>query len=158
MDSEFERTLENIEKCGRAKKDIRWVINTHCHTDHSLSDRKFHEIGAQIIIHEADAAAIEKGTLVTLFGRYKLTEFPQCPVDRRLSDGEELRLGDKVFVVIHTPATRPAPHRSCYRRRERTCCSLKTPYSMTPCWASNCISTRITVNTLPRSPNSSFSH
>ena len=55
------------------------MINTHCHTDHSPSDRKFHEIGAQIIIHEADAAAIEKGTLVTLFGRYKLTEFPQCP-------------------------------------------------------------------------------
>jgi glyoxylase-like metal-dependent hydrolase (beta-lactamase superfamily II) len=107
MDSEFERTVENIEKCGRAKKDIRWVINTHCHTDHSLSDRRFHEIGAQIIIHEADAAAIEKGTLVTLFGRYKLTEFPRCPVDRRVSDGEELRLGNKVFLVIHTPGHTP---------------------------------------------------
>ena len=106
-DSEFERTLTNIEACGWSRKDIRWVINTHCHSDHTLADRKFRALGAQIIIHELDAAAIEMGTQVTLFYRYKLAEFPRCPVDRRLSDGEEMRLGNKVFVVIHTPGHTP---------------------------------------------------
>jgi glyoxylase-like metal-dependent hydrolase (beta-lactamase superfamily II) len=106
-ESEFENTLVNVEKCGRARKDIHWVINTHCHTDHSWADRKFHDLGAEIIIHEADAAAIEKGTDVTAYTRYKLTEFPRCPVARKLSDGERLRLGTKTFQVIHTPGHTP---------------------------------------------------
>jgi glyoxylase-like metal-dependent hydrolase (beta-lactamase superfamily II) len=106
-ESEFANTVANIEKCGRGRKEIRWVVNTHCHTDHTWADRKFRELGAQITIHEADAAAIEKGTLVTGFLRYKLTEFPRCPVDRRLSDGEELRLGNKTLLVIHTPGHTP---------------------------------------------------
>src|SRR5581483_3046002 len=82
-DSEVENTLANVEKCGRARKDVRWVINTHCHTDHSWADHKFRELGAQIIIHQADADAIEKGTQVTAFLRYNLKEFPRCPIDRR---------------------------------------------------------------------------
>jgi glyoxylase-like metal-dependent hydrolase (beta-lactamase superfamily II) len=106
-ESEFGRTVANVESCGRSAKDIRWVINTHCHTDHSWADLKFHQAGARILIHEADAAAVEKGTQVTLYFRYKLTEFPNCPVDRRLSDGELLRLGNKTFLVIHTPGHTP---------------------------------------------------
>jgi len=106
-DSEVENTLANVEKCGRARKDVRWVINTHCHTDHSWADHKFRELGAQIIIHQADADAIEKGTQVTAFLRYNLKEFPRCPIDRRLSDGEILRLGNKSFQVIHTPGHTP---------------------------------------------------
>ncbi len=106
-DSEFEHTLANIETCGRSRKEIRWVINTHCHTDHSLADAKFHRLGAEILIHEADAEAIEKGTRVTAFSRYNLAEFPRCPGGRRLSDGEILRLGNKQFEVIHTPGHTP---------------------------------------------------
>jgi glyoxylase-like metal-dependent hydrolase (beta-lactamase superfamily II) len=106
-DTEFERTVINVEKCGRSRNQIRWVINSHCHTDHSLADRNFHELGAQILTHEADAAAIEEGTALTVFSRYNLAEFPRCPVDRRLSDGEELRLGNKTFKVIHTPGHTP---------------------------------------------------
>jgi glyoxylase-like metal-dependent hydrolase (beta-lactamase superfamily II) len=107
VDSEFERTLAGVEACGRSRKDIRWVINTHCHTDHAMVDHKFHEMGAQILIHEADAEAIEKGTRITGFARYNLAEFPRCPVDRRLSDGEVLKLGNKTFEVIHTPGHTP---------------------------------------------------
>ncbi len=106
-ESEVENTLANVEKCGRSRQDVRWVINTHCHTDHSWADRKFHELGAQIIIHQADADAIEKGTQLTAFLRYNLPEFPRCPVGHRLSDGEILRLGNKVLQVIHTPGHTP---------------------------------------------------
>ena len=107
-ESEFETTVANVEKCGRARRDIRWVINTHCHTDHSWADRKFHDaLGAEIILHEADADAVEKGTQVTGFLRYQLAEFPRCPVGRRLFDGEVLRLGNKRFQVIHTPGHTP---------------------------------------------------
>jgi len=110
--SEFEHTLDNIEKCGHTRKDIRWVLNTHCHVDHAMADKQFRDLGAQIAVHEADAPAIEKGTRVT--GYYLLPPvsgqkpgFPRCQVDRRLVDGEELQLGNKILQVIHTPGHTP---------------------------------------------------
>jgi metallo-beta-lactamase class B len=119
LDSEFDRTVANVEKCGRSRKEIRWVLNTHCHVDHSMADKKFQELGAEIILHEADAAAIEKGTQVTAY--YLLDrdpelpaprknypdQFPRSPVSRRLSDGEELQLGSQKLQVIHTPGHTP---------------------------------------------------
>jgi glyoxylase-like metal-dependent hydrolase (beta-lactamase superfamily II) len=79
-----------------------------------MADRKFRDMGAQIIVHEADAAAIEKGTAVTWYSSLVQTmgaavppQFPHCQVDHRLSDGEDLRLGDKVLYVIHTPGHTP---------------------------------------------------
>jgi metallo-beta-lactamase class B len=107
-ESEFERTIANVEKCGRSRKDIRWVLNTHCHVDHAMADKKFRDLGAEIAVHEADAAAIEKGTRVTAYYLAAgVTRFPRCPVDRRLADGEELQLGNKVLEVIHTPGHTP---------------------------------------------------
>ena len=107
-DSEFDLTVAGVEKCGRKKTDIRWVLNTHCHVDHSMADKKFQQLGAQIILHEADADAVEKGTQVTAYYLLKgLKEFPQCPVARRLSDGEELELGTQRLRVIHTPGHTP---------------------------------------------------
>jgi glyoxylase-like metal-dependent hydrolase (beta-lactamase superfamily II) len=110
-ESEVERTIANVELCGRSRKDIRWVINTHCHYDHALADRKFRELGAEIMIHEEDAAAVEKGTEVTAF--YMMAKqsggagFPTSKVDRRLSDGETLKLGNRSLLVIHTPGHTP---------------------------------------------------
>ncbi len=107
-DSEFELTIANVEKCGRRKADIRWVLNTHCHVDHSMADKKFQQLGAEIILHEADADAVEKGTQVTAYYLLRgLTAFPRCPVARRLSDGEELELGNQKLRVIHTPGHTP---------------------------------------------------
>jgi glyoxylase-like metal-dependent hydrolase (beta-lactamase superfamily II) len=111
-ESEFERTVANVEKCGRSRQDTRWVLNTHCHVDHAMADKKFRDMGARIAVHEADAAAIEKGTRVTAY--YLMTaetgenaRFPHCPIDMRLADGEELHLGNKVLQVIHTPGHTP---------------------------------------------------
>jgi glyoxylase-like metal-dependent hydrolase (beta-lactamase superfamily II) len=107
-DSEFDLTIANVEKCGRRKEDIRWVLNTHCHVDHAMADRKFQQLGAEIIVHDADADAVEKGTQVTAFYLLKgLTAFPRCPVGRRVFDGEELELGQQKLRVIHTPGHTP---------------------------------------------------
>ncbi len=108
VDSEFDLTIANVVKCGRRKEDIRWVLNTHCHVDHAMADKKFQDLGAQILVHEDDADAVEKGTQVTAFYLLKgLGAFPRCPVARRLSDGEELELGNRKLRVIHTPGHTP---------------------------------------------------
>ena len=110
-ESEVERTVANVEKCGRSRKDIRWVLNTHCHVDHAMADFKFRELGARILIHEMDATHVERGTQVT--GAYLVAaqtgrrDFPVSKVDHRLVDGEELRLGNKRMAVIHTPGHTP---------------------------------------------------
>jgi glyoxylase-like metal-dependent hydrolase (beta-lactamase superfamily II) len=107
-DSEFDLTIANVERCGRRKQDIRWVLNTHCHVDHAMADKKFYELGAQIMLHQADADAVEQGTQVTAFYLLKdLTAFPRCPVGRRLHDGEEVELGNRKLRVIHTPGHTP---------------------------------------------------
>jgi len=107
-ESEFERTVANVEQCGRTRKEIRWVLNTHCHIDHAMADHKFREMGAEILVGEADAGHVEKGTRVTGYYIVKgVTEFPRSKVDRRLADGERLRLGNKVLEVIHTPGHTP---------------------------------------------------
>jgi glyoxylase-like metal-dependent hydrolase (beta-lactamase superfamily II) len=113
FESEFEKTLSRVEQCGFSRKKIRWVLNTHCHMDHAMADSKFRQLGAQIMVHEADADAVEKGTRVTAY--YFVAKqrnapgmkFPPCKVDHRLSDGEELQLGNKLFQVIHTPGHTP---------------------------------------------------
>src|SRR6476469_8041760 len=83
-ESEFERTVANVEQCGRARKEIRRVLNTHCHIDHAMADRKFREMGAEILVGEADADPVEKGTRVTGYYIVRgVTEFPRSKVDRR---------------------------------------------------------------------------
>jgi glyoxylase-like metal-dependent hydrolase (beta-lactamase superfamily II) len=113
---EFEKTIARAVQCGRPREDIRWVLNTHCHFDHSMAGRKFRDAGAQILIHQADADAIEKGTRLTVYYRSLVpgrpAEFPRTKVDRLLSDGEDLRLGNKLFHVIHTPGHTPGS--SCF--------------------------------------------
>lgn len=118
-ESEVERTIAAVEQCGYKRDQIRWVLNTHCHVDHAMADAEFHKRGAEIAAGEADADHIEKGTRVT--GYYIMETaapgkpddpaakrgFPVCKVDRRLSDGEELRLGNKVFHIINTPGHTP---------------------------------------------------
>jgi glyoxylase-like metal-dependent hydrolase (beta-lactamase superfamily II) len=107
-ESEFERTVANVEKCGYSRSQIRWVLNTHCHIDHAQADSKFRNLGAQILVPEYDADAVEKGTRVTAYYLVPgTTSFPKSKVDRRLSDGEELRLGNKLLHVIHNPGHTP---------------------------------------------------
>jgi hydroxyacylglutathione hydrolase len=109
--SEFERTVANVEKCGRTPGEIRWVLNTHCHVDHAMADYKFREAGSEIMVQTLDADAVENGTQVTAYYLVSkstgLSYFPRCKVDRRLSDGEEVRLGNKTLLVIHTPGHTP---------------------------------------------------
>jgi glyoxylase-like metal-dependent hydrolase (beta-lactamase superfamily II) len=115
--SEVEATIAQVKACGFAPERIRWVLNTHCHVDHAMADAEFRQRGAQIAAGSDDADAIEKGTRVTAYyimqpavgpkSNVAAARFPKCPVALRLSDGEELALGNKIFHVIHTPGHTP---------------------------------------------------
>jgi hydroxyacylglutathione hydrolase len=60
--------------------EIKYVINTHSHFDHSQGNDKFRRTG--------------KGKPVT---------FINCSVDTKIKDGESLNLGDLSLELMHTP-------------------------------------------------------
>lgn len=94
-----------IAKLGFSPKRVRWVLNTHAHFDHSMADGLFRRQGARILIGAADADAVERATRVTakFFTPEIERGYPTTPVDHRIADGEELRLGDKVLHAIAIP-------------------------------------------------------
>ncbi len=106
--------LKNIEALGFSPKNIKWVINTHAHFDHSMADAAFQKLGAKILIGRDDVPAVEKGTNIT--GNYFLPglakDYPTVKVDWPVDDGEILKLGNKSITAIHTPGHTPGS--TCY--------------------------------------------
>lgn len=100
---------DNITALGLPGRAVRWVLNTHGHFDHSMSDALFRAQGAEICAGAADADAIERGTRAT--ANYLLpdiaVDYPTTTVDRQLTDGDILEFGTKQLQVIATPGHTP---------------------------------------------------
>lgn len=80
---EAEKILEEIKSSG-AK--LKYIINTHYHPDHTLANEKISEkTGAEILIHQAEKDFIE----------FKVSQF--------LKEGDNIKIGETVLKVIHTP-------------------------------------------------------
>ena len=59
-----EAIVEQIRKLGRSPSDLRWIIVTHFHFDHSGSAAELHELtGASIVAHSAETVAGQDGEL-----------------------------------------------------------------------------------------------
>ena len=101
-EKDFRPIAFNIRKLGFRPEEIRWILNTHWHEDHTGGNASFSELsGAAVMIHEGDAEVLETG----LFNNRFVT--PRCSVARKLKDGDELRFGDITVSVIHSPGQSP---------------------------------------------------
>ena len=50
--------VDQIRKIGRSPSDLRWIVVTHFHFDHSGSAAELHELtGARIVAHSAETLA-----------------------------------------------------------------------------------------------------
>ena len=59
-----EAIVKEIRNLGRSTSDLRWIIVTHFHFDHSGSAAELHELtGASIVAHSAETVACPDGTL-----------------------------------------------------------------------------------------------
>jgi len=84
---------------------IKYIVNTHCHIDHSMGNREMAErTGAKVVIHEADAAGLldTPPDILDMFG----AEEPP-PADILVADGNLIRVGGIALKVIHTPGHTP---------------------------------------------------
>ncbi len=78
-----------ISKKGRRLDEVNLIVNTHRDGDHVRGNAIFKErTGATIAIHELEHEAVPTA-------------------DAKLRDGDQVRLGDRNFTVIHTPGHRP---------------------------------------------------
>jgi hypothetical protein len=81
------------------------IVNTHGHVDHIMGNAEMKaKTGAGIIIHEAEAAYLEK------IGDFWLEMFAarkSPPADVVVRDGDELTVGAQRWRVLHTPGHTP---------------------------------------------------
>ena len=93
----------NIATLGLKIEDIKIILNTQAHFDHSAGLAEMKALThAQLMVSEGDASLIEAGGHGDyLFGDSQ--PFPPVTVDRRLKDGDEVRLGGVVLTAHVTP-------------------------------------------------------
>jgi glyoxylase-like metal-dependent hydrolase (beta-lactamase superfamily II) len=96
----FSEIKKEIEKLTDTEQ-IRLLINTHHHFDHTGGDKKFRDwLKCELGIHNADKESLESGkTLPELFGASPKI----VTVDKTLRQGLFIKTKSFNFEVLHTP-------------------------------------------------------
>jgi metallo-beta-lactamase class B len=95
----------NIEAAGFKFEDIKILLATHGHWDHVGAIAEIKRLtGARMMMHEDDAELLESGGSMDFrFPDGRGTIYPPIKVDRKLKDGDKVRLGNTELTVIHHP-------------------------------------------------------
>lgn len=103
MPGEGAYVADAIRKLGFDPKDIRILLNSHAHLDHSGGLAELKALtGAQMIASEGDRSALEGGFYLGSEDQPALNA-PPVQVDRTIADGETLTLGDVTLTAHITP-------------------------------------------------------
>ena len=108
-----------IEAVGKDRFDVRLLLNTHAHYDHTAGMRSVQEaVGGEYWLHPADRPLLDRlAEQGTMFG------FPPAPAPETvhdLADGQRLTLGNESLEVIHTPGHSPGG--VCFRWGDELWC------------------------------------
>jgi len=96
----------NIKKLGYKLTDIKYLINTHAHMDHTggLALIK-KDSGAQLISGEKDKPLLEGGYYPGQNDEF--LKFPPVKVDRVVHEGDKVKLGNITLTAHETPGHTP---------------------------------------------------
>jgi len=97
----------SIEKLGFKITDIKYLLNTHAHIDHTggLAEMK-QASGGQLVAGEADKALLEGGYYPGAREEAALN-FPPVKVDRTVREGDTVTVGDVTLTAHETPGHSP---------------------------------------------------
>ena len=111
-DAGFARVVERVTSVGADAGRIGRVLLTHYHTDHAGGARTYRDrLGARIGIGAPARTALEIADHVaTQFGPAQAAgmfpagyQYPACPVDDALEDGDEVKVGRLTVRYVATP-------------------------------------------------------
>lgn len=94
---------KNVEALGFRLRDVRFLLNSHAHFDHSggLAELK-RRTGAALVASDGDRSALEGGFYLGSEDDARLRA-PPVRVDRTIADGEALVLGGVALTARLTP-------------------------------------------------------
>lgn len=98
---------DNIAKLGFKVADIKYILNTHAHLDHTGGFAEIkQQTGAELIAGERDKPLLEGGYYP---GDEKNADlgFPPVKVDRTVKEGDKVTLGDVTLIAHETPGHSP---------------------------------------------------
>jgi len=98
---------DNITKLGFKLSDIKYILNTHAHFDHTGGFAEIKkETGAQLVAGQRDKPLLEGGYYP---GDEKNADlaFPAVKVDRAVTEGDKVTLGDTTLTAHATPGHSP---------------------------------------------------
>ena len=103
MPGQAEDILVSIRKLGFDPKDIKILLNSHAHMDHSggLAEIK-RQTGAKLIASAGDKPELESGFYLGFEDRPEFNSHP-VKVDQVIAHEEELKLGNTVLRPFITP-------------------------------------------------------
>ncbi|MBE7497817.1 MAG: subclass B3 metallo-beta-lactamase [Verrucomicrobiaceae bacterium] len=94
----------SIEKLGFKFTDVKILLISHAHSDHCAGSAEIiQQTGAKYFVSVEDAEAIENGGQRKSRLSASYLQFPPAKVDRRLKDGDEVKLGGSTIVAHLTP-------------------------------------------------------
>ncbi|SEM27952.1 BJP family subclass B3 metallo-beta-lactamase [Bradyrhizobium sp. OK095] len=98
---------DNIAKLGFKVADIKYILNSHAHFDHTGGFAEIKkETGAQLVAGERDKPLLEGGYYPGDEKNEDLA-FPAVKVDRAVKEGDKVTLGDTTLTAHATPGHSP---------------------------------------------------
>jgi len=106
IDTGFEQTVpiirENVKTLGFRMEDIKFILASHAHGDHTGGHALAKELtGARIVMSEADAALQASGGRDDFMD--EVMPYRPARADRIVRDGEQIKLGSIVLTAHLTP-------------------------------------------------------
>lgn len=94
----------SIEKLGFKFTDVKILLISHAHSDHCAGSAEIiKQTKAQYFVMEQDADAVENGGERKSRLKASYLQFTPAKVDRRLKDGDEVKLGGSTVIANLTP-------------------------------------------------------
>jgi glyoxylase-like metal-dependent hydrolase (beta-lactamase superfamily II) len=105
---QVDEIVELIRKMDFKLSTCKMIIATHADADHIQGLARARELlRAPTAAHPASVEPIETGDKVVTFAAIKAQQFdipmPPCKIDRKLKEGDRIRVGDQTLAVWHTP-------------------------------------------------------